>query len=52
MKKILLAISGISFLAILGIVGNIEQGGELVKMLWCIPLIVVFGISALMLGGE
>ena len=38
-KRLLVAVVVISLLMILGIIGNIERGGDLVSVLWCVPLV-------------
>lgn len=38
-KRLLVAVVAVSLLMIIGLIGNIERGGDLISVLWCIPLI-------------
>ena len=38
-KRLLVAVVAVSLLMILGLIGNIERGGDLISVLWCVPLV-------------
>ena len=38
-KRLLVAVVAVSLLMILGLMGNIERGGDLINVLWCVPLV-------------
>ena len=38
-KRLLVAVVVVSLLMIVGLIGNIERGGDLTSALWCVPLI-------------
>lgn len=45
-KKLLAALSGAAFIYALGIVGAVENGAELSRMIWTIPLLALSFICA------
>lgn len=45
-KKLLAALSGAAFIYALGIVGAVENGAALARMLWTIPLLAAAYILA------
>ena len=38
-KRLLVAVVVVSLLMIVGLIGNIERGGDLISVLWCVPLV-------------
>ena len=38
-KRLLVAVVAVSLLMILGLIGNIERGGDLINVIWCVPLV-------------
>lgn len=38
-KRLLVAVVAVSLLMILGLIGNIERDGDLISVLWCVPLV-------------
>ena len=38
-KRLLVAVVVVNLLIILGLIGNIERGGDLINVLWCVPLV-------------
>lgn len=44
-KRLLVAVVVVSLLIILGLIGNIERGGDLINVLWCVPLVAGLAIA-------
>ena len=44
-KRLLVAVVVVSLLMIVGLIGNIERGGDLINVLWCVPLIAGLAIA-------
>ena len=44
-KRLLVAVVAVSLLMILGLIGNIERGGDLINVLWCVPLVAGLAIA-------
>lgn len=44
-KRLLVAVVIVSLLMILGLIGNIERGGDLINVLWCVPLVAGLAIA-------
>ena len=44
-KRLLVAVVAVSLLMILGLIGNIERGGDLISVLWCVPLVAGLAIA-------
>ena len=38
-KRLLVAVVTAILLMIVGLIGNIERGGDLINVLWCVPLV-------------
>ena len=52
MKIILNVITFAAFFAALGIVGAVERGGDLNRLLWLLPCLIVMGIAAAVQDAE
>ena len=44
-KRLLVAVVVVSLLMILGLIGNIERGGDLINVIWCVPLVAGLAIA-------
>ena len=46
-KRLLVAVVVVSLLMIVGLIGNIERGGDLINVLWCVPLVEWLAIACI-----
>ena len=44
-KRMLVAVVVVSLLMIVGLIGNIERGGDLINVIWCVPLVAGLAIA-------
>ena len=44
-KRLLVAVVVVSLLMIVGLIGNIERGGDLINVLWCETLVEGLAIA-------